>query len=156
MNGFAGATSSLVRHCNSKCFIICSSPEVACLAGIALCGVRAGCTLISKIDDAVFANIILVNEPKILTALILKYLCSHNHGATSEHYRQNSNDLCHPTTHIWCLNLLVDLNVDMSDLHKVVAHNFEQSRKEAECEENLHRQIQVITIYDLLFVIVPN
>ena len=104
------------------CWTICCSPEVAWLARITLCGVRARHTLRSKIDVAVLANIIIVDEPKILAALLIKSLLSNTHGAGCKQNRQNSNGFCHPAAHIWSHFLLVDLKVDMSDLHKVVEH----------------------------------
>ena len=44
----------------------------------------------------------------------------------------------------------------MGNLHKVEGDKLDQSRKEAESEDNLHRQVQIFVIYDLLLVIVPN
>ena len=63
MNRLTGTASCLIRRNNTLYRIINSSPEVASLACVTLSWVCACCTLITKIDDAILANILIIDKP---------------------------------------------------------------------------------------------
>ena len=93
MDGLAGAASCLIRRHDSQRGIIGGSPEVACQAGVTLSGACARCALRSEVNEAVLANIIIVDEPKVLAVLLVKYLRSNDHGAGREQYRKDTKGL---------------------------------------------------------------
>ena len=97
-----------------------------------------------------------MDEPEVLAVLLVKYLRSDDDGASRHQHRPDANGLHSRAAHVWFFVLRVDLKVDMSDLEKVEGDKLDQRREEAESEENLHRQVQIFIIYDLLLVIVPS